>query len=78
MIDLALAMAEQSKSILCSRTLGGMPATPSLSLEGRAEYLEDESAVDEEVQDRVLDGCGRGKHSTSVKLILEDIELQSE
>ena len=48
-----------------------MPATPTLKLEGQAEYLKDESAVDKEFQDRVLDGCGRGKYSTSVKLISE-------
>ena len=47
-----------------------MPATPSLSLEGQAEYFKDESAVNEEVQDRVLDGCGRGKHSTLVTKLI--------
>ena len=47
-----------------------MPATPTLKLEGQAEYSRDDTAVDKDFQDRVLDGCGRGKHSTLVTRLI--------
>ena len=54
-----------------------VPATPTLSLEGQAVYSNDESAVDEGIQDGVLEGCGRGKHSISAgKLISETSSVE--